>query len=125
MRKQLLVSFLCCLLASATSLAQNWKSYEKIAKGKTYETSDCVTLLDSTLVSVQPTGQGSFAVCKVIKVQTPRGAVANRVIKYDYDPLTAYAEFKRVTVYRANGKVDELDVKKTCDYAAPARAIYW
>ena len=41
MRKQLLVSFLCCLLASATSLAQNWKSYEKIAKGKTYETSDC------------------------------------------------------------------------------------
>lgn len=84
-----------------------------------------MTLLDSTLVSVQPTGQGSFAVCKVIKVQTPRGAVANRVIKYDYDPLTAYAEFKRVTVYRANGKVDELDVKKTCDYAAPARAIYW
>ncbi len=37
MRKQLLVSFLCCLLASATSLAQNWKSYEKIAKGKTPE----------------------------------------------------------------------------------------
>ena len=84
-----------------------------------------IALLDSTSVSVQPTGQGSFAVCKVIKVQTPRGAVDNRVIKYDYDPLTAYAEFKRVTVYRANGKVDELDVKKTCDYAAPARAIYW
>lgn len=125
MRKQLLVSFLCCLLASATSLAQNWKSYEKIAKGKTYETSDCVTLLDSTLVSVQPTGQGSFAVCKVIKVQTPKGAVDNRVIKYDYDPLTAYAEFKHVTIYRANGKIDELDVKGTCDYAAPARAIYW
>lgn len=125
MRKQLLVSFLCCLLASATSLAQNWKSYEKIAKGKTYETSECVTLLDSTLVSVQPTGQGSFAVCKVIKVQTPKGAVDNRVIKYDYDPLTAYAEFKHVTIYRANGKIDELDVKGTCDYAAPARAIYW
>ena len=77
------------------------------------------TLLDSTSVSVQPTGQGSFVVCKVIKVQTPRGAVDNRVIKYDYDPLTAYAEFKRVTIHRANGKVDELDVRKTCDYAAP------
>ena len=125
MRKQLSVTLACFLLSSATALAQSWKSYENTAKGKTYETSDYVTLLDSTLVSVQPTGQGSFAVCKVIKVQTPRGAVANRVIKYDYDPLTAYAEFKRVTVYRANGKVDELDVKKTCDYAAPARAIYW
>lgn len=125
MRKQLSVSLLYCLLVSATSLAQSWKSYEQTAKGKTYEASDCVTLLDSTLVSVQPTGQGSFAVCKVIKVQTPRGAVDNRVIKYDYDPLTAYAEFKRVTIHRANGKVDELDVRKTCDYAAPARAIYW
>ena len=125
MRKQLLVSLLCCLLVSAASLAQSWKPYEQAAKGKTYEASDCVTLLDSTSVSVQPTGQGSFAVCKVIKVQTPRGAVDNRVIKYDYDPLTAYAEFKRVTIHRANGKVDELDVRKTCDYAAPARAIYW
>ena len=56
MRKQLLVSLLCCLLVSATSLAQSWKSYEQTAKGKTYEASDCVTLLDSTLVSVQPTG---------------------------------------------------------------------
>ena len=83
MRKQLSVSLLCCLLVSATSLAQSWKSYEQTAKGKTYEASDCVTLLDSTLVSVQPTGQGSFAVCKVIKVQNPRGAVDNRVIKYD------------------------------------------
>ena len=125
MRKQLSVSLLCCLLVSVASLAQSWKPYEQAAKGKTYEASDCVTLLDSTLVSVQPTGQGSFAVCKVIKVQTPRGAVDNRVIKYDYDPLTAYAEFKRVTIHRANGKVDELDVRKTCDYAAPARAIYW
>ena len=86
---------------------------------------DCVALLDSTSVSVQPTGQGSFAVCKVIKVHTPKGAIANRVIKYDYDPLTAHAEFKRVTIYHADGQIEEVDVKKTCDYAAPARAIYW
>ena len=97
MRKQLSVTLACFLLTSATALAQSWKSYENTAKGKTYETSDYVTLLDSTLVSVQPTGQGSFAVCKVIKVQTPRGAVANRVIKYDYDPLTAYAECNRLS----------------------------
>lgn len=125
MRKQLSVTLVCSLLVSATTLAQSWKPYEKMAKGEAYEKSDCVTLLDSTLVSVQPTGQGSFAVCKVIKVQTPRGAVANRVIKYDYDPLTAHAEFKHAAIYRADGRVEELDVKKACDYAAPARAIYW
>lgn len=50
MRKQLSVSLLYCLLVSATSLAQSWKPYEQTAKGKTYEASDCVTLLDSTLV---------------------------------------------------------------------------
>lgn len=125
MKKQLSVTWACLLFASALVYGQSWKPYEGEAKGKAYAQSDCVVLLDSTLVSVQPTGQGSFAVCKVIKVQTPKGAVANRVIKYDYDPLTALAEFKRVTVYRADGEVDELDVKQTCDYAAPARAIYW
>lgn len=125
MRKQLSVTLACFFLASAAASAQSWKPYEKVAQGKAYEKSDCVTLLDSTLVSVQPTGQGSFAVCKVIKAQTPKGAVSNRVIKYDYDPLTAHAEFKRVTIYRVDGKVENLDVAKTCDYAAPARAIYW
>lgn len=126
MRRQLSATLACFLLASALAYGQSWKPYEEAAKGEVYAKADCVALLDSTLVSVQPTGQGSFAVCKVIKVQTPRGAVANRVIKYDYDPLTAHAEFKRVTIYRANGTTEELDVKqKTCDYAAPARAIYW
>ena len=71
MRKQLSVTLACFLLASVSASAQGWKAYEEAAQGKAYEKSDCVTLLDSTLVSVQPTGQGSFAVCKVIKVQTP------------------------------------------------------
>lgn len=68
---------------------------------------------------------GAFAVCKAFKVQTPKGAVANRIIKYDYDPLTAHAEFRYATIYRANGDVINLDVTGACDYAAPARAIYW
>ena len=86
---------------------------------------DCVTLLDSTAVSVQSTGSGSFAVYKKFKVQTPAGGVANHVIKYDYDPLTAFARFKQATIYRAGGDVVNIDVTQACDYAAPARAIYW
>lgn len=125
MRKQLYATLACFLLTSVTTYGQGWKLYEEAAKGESYAKFDCVALLDSTSVSVQPTGQGSFAVCKVIKVQTPKGAVANRVIKYDYDPLTAHAEFKRVTIYHADGQIEEVDVKKTCDYTAPARAIYW
>ena len=65
---------------------------------------DCVTLLDSTAVTVQPNGSGSFAVYRSFRVQTPKGAVNNHVIKYDYDPLTAFARFKQVTLQRANGE---------------------
>jgi hypothetical protein len=90
-----------------------------------YKGYDAVTLLDSTAVSVEPTGSGTFAMYRRFKVLTPQGGVANRVIKYDYDPLTAFAEFKYATVYRASGDVVNLDVTSACDYPAPARAIYW
>lgn len=94
-------------------------------KQQVYAGFDCITLLDSTAVTVQPTGSGSFTIHRVFKVQTPKGAVANRVIKYDYDPLTAHAEFRYVTIHRVNGDILNLDVTQACDYAAPARAIYW
>lgn len=92
---------------------------------RSYEGHDRVTLLDSTAVTVQPTGSGSFSVYKKFKVQTAKGALESRVIKYDYDPLTAHAEFRYATIYRANGDILNLDVTQAVDYAAPARAIYW
>ena len=86
---------------------------------------DCVNLLDSTSVTVQPTGSGSFAVCKTVQILKTRGALAHRVLIYDYDPLTAHAAFEHVTVHKADGRVLHVDVNKQQDYAAPARAIYW
>jgi len=90
-----------------------------------YKGYDNLVLTDSTAVSVEPTGSGSFAIYKKVKVLTQKGALANRVIIYDYDPLTAFAQFKYATIYRANGDILNLDVTQACDYAAPARAIYW
>lgn len=115
------------LLCGATALqAQSWKAYERTTlQDEAYARHDCVNLLDSTSVTVQPSGQGSFAVCRTVKVQTPAGALRQRVLKYDYDPLTATARFRRVTVHHADGTKTEVDVSKTLDYAAPARAIYW
>ena len=117
-------------LATASVYGQSGESCRvapdpTLLKPEAYAGYDCVNLLDSTSVSVQPTGSGSFAVCKIIKIMTPQGAVDNRIIKYDYDPLTAHAQFHRVTLYKANGDVHNLDITQQCDYAAPARAIYW
>lgn len=84
-----------------------------------------VTLLDSTYVTVESNGSGTFSVCRSFRIQSPAAAVANRVLKYDYDPLTAFARFTDVEIHRASGKTERLDVSAACDYAAPARAIYW
>ncbi|MDR0429568.1 MAG: DUF3857 domain-containing protein [Tannerellaceae bacterium] len=96
-----------------------------LEKPEAYKGFDSVTLLDSTRVTVEPTGSGAFNIYKAFKVLTPKGAVNHRVIVYDYDPLTAFAEFRSATIYRAGGDVVNLDVTQACDYAAPARAIFW
>ena len=125
--KKTTATLAAALLCGMTALqAQSWKAYERTAlQDEAYARHDCVNLLDSTSVTVQPSGQGSFAVCRAVKVQTPAGALRQRVLKYDYDPLTAAARFRRVTVHHADGTKTEVDVSKTLDYAAPARAIYW
>lgn len=87
--------------------------------------SDYVIQKDSVSVSVDINGSGTFAVAQTIKILTPQGGVANRIIKYDYDPLTAFAEFKSVTITRADGTVEHPDVSNAYDYVAPARSIYW
>ena len=125
MKKKQLLTLALFFTASAAVQGQSWKMYEQRAGSQEYAGADYVTLLDSTHVSVRPTGQGSFAVCKVIKVQNLKGALSNRVLKYDYDPLTAAAAFRRVTIWHSDGTSTEIDVAKTCDYVAPARAIYW
>lgn len=121
--KQTGIVLLFCLFFTANINGQRQKlTTEQLTR---YEGHNCVTLLDSTSVSVEPSGTGSFSISKAFQVITPRGAAGNRVIKYDYDPLTAFASFKWATIYRANGDILNLDVTQACDYAAPARAIYW
>ena len=121
------MKYFSIIALSLISLSPNIEAQRKngIEKNPAFDMADCVTLLDSTAVSVQESGSGSFAIYKKFKVQTLQGGVANHVIKYDYDPLTAFAEFKQATIYRAGGDIVNIDVTQACDYAAPARAIYW
>ena len=121
------MKYFSIIALSLISLSPNIEAQGKngVEKNPAFDMADCVTLLDSTAVSVQESGSGSFAIYKKFKVQTLQGGVTNHVIKYDYDPLTAFAEFKQATIYRAGGDIVNIDVTQACDYAAPARAIYW
>ncbi len=124
MRK--LIFSLFTLLIPMAIWAQDWKGLkEEALANKEFAKSPTVVLLDSTSVEVSELGSGKFVIRKVIMINDEKGALDNRVIKFDYDPLTAYAEFADMKIYHPDGTVDELDVKKACDYAAPARAIYW
>ncbi len=106
--------------------AQQEESLRKKAlKAEPYGTYSEVVLLDSTSVNVAPTGSGKFSIYKAILVQSVPGALNNRVICFDYDPLTAFAQFKYANIHKADGTIHPIDIQKAQDYTAPARAIYW
>lgn len=119
----LLFAFLTAFAASAQGA---WSSaVEKVKGDKAFSAAAAAVLLDSVGVSVTDNGSGSFTIHKVIRIQNNSGALAHRVIVYDYDPLTASARFDKVIIYGSDGSVREVDASSACDYAAPARAIYW
>lgn len=124
MMRKMIVALMagCCLPV----MAQSWLPLqERAARQADWKKHEAVALLDSIGVVVADNGSGSFTIRQVVQVKNKAGALKYRVIKYDYDPLTAFAEFSRATVYKADGSQRSIDVTKACDYAAPARAIYW
>lgn len=126
MRDKLFISLTFSLLAGAMETqAQNSEAAMAKASSPDFKKYAGVTLLDSTHVDVQETGQGAFSIRKVIRINNEEGALAHRILKYDYDPLTAAATFKYATIRHADGSETHADVSRTLDYAAPARMIYW
>jgi hypothetical protein len=95
------------------------------AQADAFESASSVTLLDSTYVTVQPSGSSTFNITRVLSINDNDAALKNHCIVYDYDPMTASARFKYVRVARGNGEKTDVDVSAAKDYAAPARSIFW
>ncbi len=106
--------------------AQNPADLAKQAGGAgDYPGHDQLIVFDSTDVDMQPSGLTYVVNRTLTKVLTRHGAADLATVKFGYDPLSAYVEIRRAVIHRADGSVAELDVTKTLDYPAPARAIYW
>lgn len=112
-----LAGLLLCAVSYTGLQARNWDSV-KAGSG-------ALVLLDSTHVNVSDNGSGTFVIRKIVRILSSEGALANRVIKYDYDPLTAFAAFEYVRIIHPDGSQTDLNPALFCDYAAPARSIYW
>ena len=133
--KRILTITAVSLLALSPMYGQDSCRYPQdptLEKSQAYAGYDCVTLLDSTAVTVQPTGSGAFAVCKAFKVQTSKGAVANRIIKYDYDPADGARRVslrhdlpceRRRDQSRRNPSL-RLRRPRTCHLLAPGRSCW-
>lgn len=123
--KRLLMLF-CVILLSGGLFAQNIKTLISEAGGTDkYPNAAKITVFDSTIVDVQETGLSYVHIHQLYKILNAKGALDLSVIKYGYDPLSAFVDIKMVKVHHIDGRTTEYDVSKVIDYPAPARAIYW
>jgi len=120
------IFILACVLFSQLVFSTSIPNLIKESGGvKEYPNSNLLIIFDSTNVDVQESGLSYVNTHTLYKVLTAKGAKSLNVIKYGYDPLSAYVDIKKVVIYRKDGSINELDISKVYDYPAPARMIYW
>jgi hypothetical protein len=90
-----------------------------------YPNDNLLIVFDSTLVDVKESGLSYVTTHTLTKILNYKGALDMTVVKFGYDPLSAFADIRRVVIYRNDGTTEELDMKSVMDYPAPARMIYW
>ncbi len=105
------------------------QSYTELIRGVgeagDYPGSDQVVVFDSIQVEMQETGLSYMVSHTLTKALTPKGAMELNVVKFGYDPLSAWVEIRKVQIHRKDGTIQTIDPAKALDYPAPARAIYW
>ena len=81
---------------------------------------------DSTSVKMEESGLSHVYNHQRIRVLDYQGCKEYANLKLDYDPQSAYVEFKEVLLYRKGmAEPITIDIDSIYDYVAPARLIYW
>jgi hypothetical protein len=125
MKKFSLFLLLACLCVTSIFAGPYDDIIKKAGDKKNYPGSNVVVVFDSTHVQMMETGLSHYYIHRLYKVLTPEGAKGLSVIKFDYDPLSAWSEIRGATVYHADGTQTDIDTSHVLDYPQPARAIYW
>lgn len=82
------------------------------------------TLYDSTSVVMEESGLSHVVNHQRVRAEDYAGCRDMATIKVDYDPLSAYVEFRQAVVHHADGTAEDV-LLRVYDYVAPARLIYW
>lgn len=123
-KRGLLYIFIFCTFA-ATASDPVKEALSKAGDGAKYPGENQLVVFDSMLVDMQESGLTYVTVHTLTRALTAKGAMDLNVVKFGYDPLSAWVEIRKVIVHRKDGSSVLLDTAKTLDYPAPARAIYW
>lgn len=120
--------FTALLLCGLQPMAFSGPVQQLIQKAGTsvnYPGASHVVIFDSTKVDMQESGLSFYHDHKLIKILNAKGTKEFNVYKYDYDPLSAYAEIQKVVIYYSDGTEKKLTSKDELDYPAPAGTILW
>jgi transglutaminase-like putative cysteine protease len=117
-----LISFSCLTLSAQPDYRQ---IIDKAGDASRYLGHHQLIIFDSITVDVQESGLTYVLNHTLTKVLTAQGAKELNVVKYGYDPLSAYVEIRKAIVHKKDGSTTELNLQGVMDYPAPARAIYW
>jgi len=90
-----------------------------------YPDADYYTIFDSTKVDMQESGLSYYLEHRLIKILTSNGGKQFNEYRFDYDPLSAFAEIQKIIIYYKSGKTKELTAKDAVDYPEPAGTILW
>jgi hypothetical protein len=81
-------------------------------------------LYDSTSVVMEESGLSHVINHQRIRANDYAGCKDLATVKIDYDPLSAYVEFRQVLLHHGDGTSEDV-LLRVYDYVAPARLIYW
>jgi len=103
MKKFVLFLFLFCELNVVASSPVR-DIIRKADINKKFPGADYIVIFDNIKVDVQESGLSYYNEHKLIKILTPEGGKKFNAYKYNYDPLSAYAEIRKVVIHYNNGK---------------------
>jgi len=92
---------------------------------KEYPGAACLVLFDSTHVDMQESGLSYYNTHQLFKILTPAGGRQLHTIRYGYDPMSAYAEIRKVIVYKESGQEIVFDLEDEVNYMTPGGTILW
>jgi hypothetical protein len=115
-----------CIYASLHAFAQPArKRIETAGTATQFPHSAYMVIFDSTKVDMAESGLSYYNEHKLVKILSTAGAKQFATYRYDYDPLSAYVQLKKLVIYYANGLTKELNAGNEIDYPAPGNVILW